>query len=227
MSYPEVLSRHVTDMDYMVQKRLLDSLTKHALPYVHGRMLDIGSGTKPLESFFSGLVTEHVGLDHPASLHGLSLVDVVATAYETGQPPDSYDTILCTAVLEHLEEPEAALREALRVLRPGGYAIYTVPLFWHIHEEPRDYYRFTPHGLNYLFGKAGFEVKIVYPCGGYWVTAGTMFNYYVSSVVPPSARYVAKGMVAVNNLVCLALDHCHKTRQFAWMHLVVAQKPAG
>ena len=55
----------------------------------------------------------------------------------------SFDCILSTAVLEHLEDPGCALKEASRVLRLGGHVLYTTPLFWHLHEERRDFYRYT------------------------------------------------------------------------------------
>jgi len=39
----------------------------------------------------------------------------------------SLDVVLCVAVLEHLWEPEIALREFHRILRPGGVGFFTVP----------------------------------------------------------------------------------------------------
>ncbi len=41
---------------------------------------------------------------------------------------DTYDVILCSHVLEHVEDDTAALHELLRVLRPGGWAILLVPI---------------------------------------------------------------------------------------------------
>ncbi len=45
------------------------------------------------------------------------------TAYD----PTSFDAIICSDVLEHLENPAAALREFARVLVPGGKAIVSLP----------------------------------------------------------------------------------------------------
>ncbi len=152
------------DNSYAVRKLSLEAHRKLSKKYARGKLLDIGCGDKPMKTFFADTVTEHIGLDHESSIHGLDNVDIIGTAYDTKQPDDSYDTVLCTTVLEHLEEPEKALREAFRVLKPEGYAIYSVPLFWHLHEEPRDFYRYTKHGLRYLFEKAGFEITVLHPC---------------------------------------------------------------
>jgi SAM-dependent methyltransferase len=51
-----------------------------------------------------------------------SLVDVVGDV-ESG----SLDIVLCLSVLEHLAEPEEALRHFRRILAPGGVAILNVP----------------------------------------------------------------------------------------------------
>lgn len=41
--------------------------------------------------------------------------------------PEQYDVVLCTEVLEHLDEPGTAVRRILEALVPGGTAIFTVP----------------------------------------------------------------------------------------------------
>ncbi len=215
----------LSDSDYMVKKRSEQVRSKFSKQYAKGRLLDIGCGTKPKREFYEDTVSEHIGLDYPDSPHGLENVDVIATAYDTRQPDCSFDTVLCTAVIEHLEEPERALKESYRVLKNGGHAIYTAPLFWHLHEEPRDFYRFTAHGLRYLFEKAGFEILELHPCGGFWVTFGSEFNYYISSFAKGPVKYPINALKCLNNILCLCLDRIHRAEKFTWMYLVVARKP--
>lgn len=44
------------------------------------------------------------------------------------QPDDSYDVVYASHVLEHIRDDTAALREIVRILRPGGFAVLPVPL---------------------------------------------------------------------------------------------------
>jgi SAM-dependent methyltransferase len=66
---------------------------------------------------------EYVTSDYPAGGADLAL-DVT----NMDLPDESFDTVLCSHVLEHIEDEPAALREIARVLRPGGRAIVLVPV---------------------------------------------------------------------------------------------------
>jgi len=84
--------------------------------HARGRLIDIGCGEKPYREIFAPHVAEHVGVDHAETLHSMEAVDLVGTAYAIPVDDGTFDTGLCTAVLEHLEEPEAAIRECSRAL---------------------------------------------------------------------------------------------------------------
>lgn len=191
-----------------------------------GRMLEIGCGAKHKALLVGDLVTEHIGLDHEDTQHDQSKVDIFGTAYETGVEDGSFDCILSTAVLEHLEEPLLALREAYRVLKPGGYAIYTAPLFWHLHEEPRDFYRYTRYGLNYLFDKSGFQIVELNALSGFCTTFLAEFGYYLQRFRRGPLKPIVDLAVILNNVLAFVLDRGPlRDERFTWMYLVVARKP--
>lgn len=147
--------------------------------YARGRLVDIGCGEKPYEDLVKPYIDEHVGVDFELGIHDKKAVDLFGTAYSIPVPSESFDTAICTYVLEHLEEPRDALLEAYRVLKRGGYAVYTVPLYWHLHEEPRDFYRYTRYGLQYLFEKSGFQVIEIMPMTGFSVTFAQELVYFI------------------------------------------------
>lgn len=61
--------------------------------------------------------------------------------------------VICNSVLEHVYEPQLAVREIYRVLKLGGVAFLYVPFLYPYHgsQGDPDCYRFTRDGLLYLF----------------------------------------------------------------------------
>ena len=211
---------------YMVVQKAGKKIQEYARWYLHGRLLDIGCGAKKKRFLIGNCVREYIGLDHKNSLHDLTDVDIIGTAYDIPVPDGSFDSILCTAVLEHLEKPELALKESFRVLRPNGHALYTVPLFWHLHEEPRDFYRYTRFGLEHLFKEAGFEVIEIVPLSGFWLTFGSEWNYYLQSVLK---NVFSKPLIMVNNVLFPILDRIDvkfngNSSKWTWLYMVIVRK---
>ncbi len=54
--------------------------------------------------------------------HQWAVADIVA-----GELAGSFDAIVCSELLEHLDDPERALVRIVRALRPGGTIVVTVP----------------------------------------------------------------------------------------------------
>ena len=77
----------------------------------------------------------------------------------TGQPDGSFDAVLSTQVLEHIQDPDAYLRETRRILRPGGELLLTTHGMFEEHGCPQDFLRWTSRGLEELVGRNGFRVS--------------------------------------------------------------------
>lgn len=71
----------------------------------------------------------------------------------------SVGTMICTSVLEHVQNPWKVAAQFARVVRPGGLLFVTAPWIFPIHEHPADYWRFTTDGLRALFGEAFAEIS--------------------------------------------------------------------
>jgi SAM-dependent methyltransferase len=132
--------------------------------YARGDLLDVGAGrlyARPvLKQFCTRYVSCDVARTYPALDAVCDITQHIAFADE------SFDTIYCCSVLEHTEQPAAALAEMFRVLRPGGQAIVSVPFVFYLHGAPQDYFRFTRYGVELLAGRAGFEVAALRMHGG-------------------------------------------------------------
>jgi SAM-dependent methyltransferase len=151
-------------------------------PGLRGRLLDIGCGKKPYAEYFTA-VEAHVGVDVPSTMHGLESVEAVATALALPFQDSSFDSVVCTEVLEHTPDPLAALREMWRVSTADATLLVTVPLSEQLHEEPFDFYRFTKYGLEHLLRISGWRIVRCSARGGAWLELGYRLSSLLYSVV--------------------------------------------
>jgi SAM-dependent methyltransferase len=155
---------------YLVYKPLFRYLEQAIQKYANGRVLDIGCGNKPYERMFDGKITEYFGCDIAQSSQ--QKVDLMCEATRIPLPDQSFDTVFSTQTLEHVAEHQQMLNEAYRLLKPGGHLIVSAPLYWPLHEEPYDFFRFTKYGFTHILDKAGFKTEEIISNGGIWATTG-------------------------------------------------------
>lgn len=143
---------------YLLKKKI------HAYGHlITGRMLDIGAGEVDRYARFFKF-TERVTTD----IHQGTNVDVVASADKLPFEQASFDSVVCTQVLEHVPDPQIVVDEMYRVLKPGGAVLATIPQTTPLHEEPHDYYRYTRYGIQHLFERSGFTISHIEQEAGYY-----------------------------------------------------------
>jgi SAM-dependent methyltransferase len=152
---------------YLHRKPILDSV-KEAAPYLGGVLLDVGCGRKPYATLLN--CTQHIGIDVATSMHPRDSFDQIYDGIKIPFLASEFDSVLCTEVLEHCREPRAVVLEIARVLRVGGYALITAPMFIHHHEAPNDFQRLTQYGMEELASQAALEVVWIKPRGGPYST---------------------------------------------------------
>jgi ubiquinone/menaquinone biosynthesis C-methylase UbiE len=135
-------------------------LSRQALTFVRSRLEEVASSTEAPGGF---ACLQAIGESLPIK-------------------SESFDCVLMSEVIEHLERPEISIREARRVLGPGGLLLITTPnyrSFWPLMEWTVDRLnmapkmageqhisRFDPSSLKSLLVEAGLNI-------GY---AGSIYN---------------------------------------------------
>jgi len=146
-----------TNPFFITRSKLFREIKKVAR-YISGQILDVGCGQKPYKSLFNS--TEYVGMDIEASGHNHSKeqIDVYYDGVYFPFDDNRFDSVLCSQVLEHVTTPKITLSEIHRVLKPQGYALFTVPFLSDEHEQPFDFYRYSSFGMKHLLEVHNFEI---------------------------------------------------------------------
>jgi SAM-dependent methyltransferase len=137
---------------------------------------------------FAPHVTEHLGIDYEETYKdsvwsSKEKLDFVFSGDRLPFDDASFDTVVCTQVLEHAAKPWILFAEMTRILRADGVLILTIPFSYRLHSEPYDFYRYTHHGLRALAEQNELEVVKLFPRGGFWTVIGQkLASYLVLSV---------------------------------------------
>ena len=164
-------------VDIYTHRRAILSAIRSHLPKFQGVLLDIGCGYmpyKPLIMAPPSSVSKYVGLDLENSSIYSQKPDVVWDGRTMPLDDNFADCAMATEVFEHCPEPEVVMREAFRVLKPGGSLFFTVPFLWPLHDVPYDEYRYTPFALTRHLRNAGFDDIDIRPLGGWNASLGQM-----------------------------------------------------
>lgn len=110
------------------------------------RVLDLGCGDGTLTFTIHQHGGESWGVDvTPEALtyaksefvsRNISPRFVCASAYQVPFPDSSFDVVISSDVIEHVQQPELLLQEAYRLLKPGGRAVISTPI--RVTETPLD-----------------------------------------------------------------------------------------
>jgi len=131
----------ITKREYIDMKKIIKSPK---------RILNVGSGSNTvLGSKFWKYLKKNQRVINLDIVDGEN-VDVVSDAGNMPFLDNSFDFIVCQAVIEHLKNPKIVINEIKRVLKEGGYFYCTVPFLQGYHADPNDYQRFTNEGMKIL-----------------------------------------------------------------------------
>ena len=134
---------------------------KKQLPTYKGNVLDIGCGQSPYKFLLNEKETRYFGIDIVAANEfGYNNPDI--TAFDGKNIPfadNTFDAVICTEVLEHVQEFQYLIDEIHRTTKKNADIIVTIPWSARYHYIPYDYFRYTPSSLKTMFSKFS-DIKI-------------------------------------------------------------------
>jgi SAM-dependent methyltransferase len=147
-----------------------------AIAGLQGNVLDVGCADRWIERHCAE-GARYIGLDYPATGAQLysAIPDLFADAACLPLADACMDALVCLEVLEHVRDPQGALREFSRVLKPGGALLLSMPFMYPVHDAPHDYQRLTEHGLRRDLADAGFEAIRLSRAGNAIRSAGLLY----------------------------------------------------
>lgn len=122
---------------------------KLALPFLKSKikMLDAGcgaGGTMEYMSEYGSIIGVDISREMVEHCRNIGLSAYCESLDHLPFADHAFDLVFCLDVLEHLSDERPALKELVRVVRPGGILIFTVPAFswlWGNHDDLNNHYR--------------------------------------------------------------------------------------
>ncbi len=224
--------RKRTNPQYSVIRSFIESTARKLAP--GAVVLDAGAGGKPYQRFFEHVKYESTDFQDPWARHTYTC-DLISIP----RPNAHYDAILCTEVLEHIEEPDKMLREFRRVLKPGGKLYLTVPLLARLHGSPHHFNNYALHGLESIFSRTGFEVVSIRAQNGVFKYLGNLLRSLPTELLgqytdkPLLFVFLALPLIILSPLLMYVLpimlyylDWLDREKNYTFGYSCICSKPA-
>lgn len=121
------------------------------------RLMHFGPEKALYDTFSVHTLIDYVPCDFVPEQYGemgktkLARVDITEIPFQ-----DNYfDVIICTHVLEHIPDDKKAMTELLRVMKPGGWGVFQVPIDYDREKTYEDFSITSPSARKKAFGRAG------------------------------------------------------------------------
>ncbi|MCP4002579.1 MAG: methyltransferase domain-containing protein [bacterium] len=118
-----------------------------------------------------------------------------AWGHDIPLPDESVDCVFSEYVMEHVEDPVATVREARRILRPGGQLLWMAPNLWSYSGIAT---HLTPHGFHIWFN------RLLEPTTPERTTADVFPTYFRINSIRSIRRILRDEGFEIEELLCVA-----------------------
>lgn len=197
---PIAVTLKITD----VHRTLLNSELKKMFKRLKkGTVLDVGSRFSPYKQLIP--YTTFLTLDIDKRFNP----DLCCDVHNIKCKSNSFDTIIATELLEHLHNPQKAIDEIYRILKPRGILILSAPFIYPYHPDPTDYYRYSEEGLRYLLRK--FRKVEIHKFGNKLQVTWQLINYgYIEVVLNIFNQIISRLSSRPSNIYFGIVSWCQK-----------------
>lgn len=129
--------------------------------------------------------------------------NIIIDAHQIPFNNESFDLVIAQAVLEHVLDPFACVKEIERVLKPGGLIYAETPFMQHVHGGKYDFHRFTPLGHRRLFRHFREESSGLVAGAGSMMAWSVM--YFITSFAP--TQKINKGLSYIGSFASFWLKY--------------------
>ncbi|OGM02003.1 hypothetical protein A2115_01635 [Candidatus Woesebacteria bacterium GWA1_41_8] len=170
------MKKQRTSLSISVRRHFVDNFFfSHKLLFAGKKIIDIGGkkinkrGLFDISSFSADVTYVNIEKkDGP---------DILTDATNIPVPDNSFDIAIMGELLEHVSDPKAVLREARRILKPGGKILVSVPFMVGIHGDPYDYGRYTDTFWRMTAEELGFSIMEIKPQGTMFAVFALMIQH--------------------------------------------------
>jgi SAM-dependent methyltransferase len=166
--------------------------------YSEGLILDCGAGKR--NHYYDNVVNYDI-VDYDST-------DVIGVGERLPFKDGVFDAVISIAVLEHVRDPFACAAEIVRVLKPGGELVCSVPFLQPLHGFPHHYYNMTPQGLQALFERSLVVDSLTVPEAGLpiWSLAWIVSSWADGLQEPARSEFLSLQLKDLHQHASVLLD---------------------
>lgn len=177
-----------------LKKNIIEVIKLYFNQNRHVKLIDFGCGDMPYKSLFLNKGIDYIPADISNNNNENLLIEKDGTV---NVPNNTFQAVLSTQVLEHVDNPVAYLKEAWRMLKHDGLLILSTHGYWMYHPHPHDYWRWTSEGLKKIIIEAGFELVSFKGIGSRSASGLQLFQDGIVNKLPQIIRPVFSAFMQI------------------------------